>query len=511
MQDLLIADCFQCPSKIRDLTMSDKDNYRLCQRSQKDKTGARVNPGTKVAAQCLIATMGIFCACVQGQAEVEQQASAADKLPNEILKREIQIQELNQQLNLHAANPSFARARRTWLWDYANALPTEAGLIGAVVVFHGHSSDKISQTVRQRNDNGLITLEPKLNDLHNHVPDSKVANTIVPQIAGQVIGAAGSFFELSTDYNQKRRLRRLSLNYAAASSRVKILNEEISDLIDKYSLQKTADTDAHSLELAILKDIRAESVAQFKNLESQSLCNSIGRVIEDEASLGRNVVGAIGNSINIAGIMRNSKRQNGCGSILNLVAAGMVTMRPIISNAGAAVARRISFRRTGDIRVEEPSQMLQTNVERLSRTANMSADASLETRIRIYKKEVDLIATNYSFTQDETRRMKQLAVRRYRESIYGPTKVSQSIGGVVIGYRDLNNATRDNRLATADNVTYCSGQVFNILELTRERVFDEATHAKLRRAGMLPEDRIKRSLNALVDIQRELGENALAR
>jgi hypothetical protein len=82
--------------------------------------------------------------------------------------------------------------------------------------------------------------------------------------------------------------------------------------------------------------------------------------------------------------------------------------------------------------------------------------------------------------------------------------MAQATIGIVIGFRRQNNATSDNRLAAGANLTYCSGQVFNILELVRERVIDEKSHFELKRKNMLPEQRIDKSLLKLDDMQARL-------
>jgi hypothetical protein len=75
---------------------------------------------------------------------------------------------------------------------------------------------------------------------------------------------------------------------------------------------------------------------------------------------------------------------------------------------------------------------------------------------------------------------------------------------IVVGFRKQNNVTADNRLEATANMTYTSGQVFNILELVRERVVDEAAHSKLKSAQMLPQQRIQRSLKDLEAMQTQL-------
>jgi len=82
--------------------------------------------------------------------------------------------------------------------------------------------------------------------------------------------------------------------------------------------------------------------------------------------------------------------------------------------------------------------------------------------------------------------------------------MAQATIGIVVGFRRQNNATSDNRLAAGANLTYGSGQVFNILELVRERVIDEKSHSEQKAKNKLPEQRIDRYLLKLDGMQARL-------
>ena len=426
------------------------------------------------------------------------------KLPSEILAREIELQQLNQELNLLAANPSFNRTRRTWLWDFGNAIPTEGGLIAATALFHAHSSDVVTQSVTAKYQNGLLTFQPKLSDSHNHVPDSKVAGTIIPQIAGQVIGGTGSVFELTADYSRLRRLKKHGLDETTILRRVRELKDDIDKKLAQYSLDSMQSPDdlARANEIALLQQIRDKSLAQFCTLEAASSRNTIGRLIEDAASATRNTIGTVGNSINVAGIMQNNKRLNGRGSVLNLISASIITVRPFVSNGGSFIAKKASQKRTKFLNIDPQHEVAASTVGSelalLNAACNRAdSDPGMKTRLAIYKIQCQQFEEDDSLAASEKRSATRQILRRYRESIYAPTKIAQSTTSVVNGFRDQNNATTDNRLSAAGNLTYCSGQVFNILELSRERVVDEERHAREKAHGQLAEQRITRSQERL--------------
>ncbi|MGH9549156.1 MAG: hypothetical protein ACRD3W_07275, partial [Terriglobales bacterium] len=247
-----------------------------------------------------------------------------NELAKKILDREIELQKIEAQLHLEAANPSFSRARRTWLWDMGNALPTEGGLIAATALFYAHSNDQVV----------LDKFTGREKRVHNHIPGCKIAGTIDPQIVGQGIGGAGALFELGVDLSRWHRVRRHKLNGRAVTKRVVALKNEIDAMQSQFNAaaSKSPNAQAYQAEGRVLRDIRDKSLCEFVRLESAGTQLSVGRVIEDGVSFARNSVGLVGNSINVAAVLANNKRLNGEGTILNLIAASMITTRPLMSN-----------------------------------------------------------------------------------------------------------------------------------------------------------------------------------
>jgi hypothetical protein len=114
--------------------------------------------------------------------------------------RQIELEKLNQEIHLEITRPMFGREKRTWLWDFSHAIPTEGGLIAAMAVFYVHANNKTKIV------EGLSTHGPIHNKVSvaNEAPGGAVARTLIPQIAGQVFGGTGSLFELGLRFNRLR-------------------------------------------------------------------------------------------------------------------------------------------------------------------------------------------------------------------------------------------------------------------------------------------------------------------
>ncbi|HEY9715689.1 MAG TPA: hypothetical protein V6C72_19600, partial [Chroococcales cyanobacterium] len=230
---------------------------------------------------------------------------SCDELATQILDRELEWQKINQELYLEAVQPSFARGRRQWIYDIGNAVPTEAGLIAAVVVFYHNSNDKMVTTFKTKKDeHGRLEIGPEASRKGNHLRGSEVAAVIIPQIAGQAVGVVGGSIELVCDAFRRHNLRRRRLDRKAVTARIGALKNEIDLLLTEY-LSRVATSpmpESYRTEARLLQDIRDRALVQFADFEWRGAAQSAVRTSENTVGLMRNVVGSIGNSINVGGL-----------------------------------------------------------------------------------------------------------------------------------------------------------------------------------------------------------------
>ena len=140
-----------------------------------------------------------------------------------------------------------------------------------------------------------------------------------------------------------------------------------------------------------------------------------------------------------------------------------------------------------------PLDEVEKALTELKRLRNTSMD------IEKYQLYLSFLQEQSELSDAERRADDHAAVRRYRESLYGPTKLAQSILGLNIGFRKLHNETSDNRLAAIGNTVYTAGQAGNLSELIRERIVDEMDHRNKSRQGRLPEQILQRQAQILGD------------
>jgi hypothetical protein len=455
-----------------------------------------------------LALVMFFVSALISSPYASAQSETIDELGYKILDAELELQELNAHLHLEGANSGFEHSRRRWLWNSSDALPTEGGLIAATAVFYSHYNDKtkVVEVTNERTSAPVASVER----IPNPISAGAEGATIIPQIEGQVSGGTGDFFELIGDYSRARRLHKNRLNGAAVRRTALSLKRRIDRMQAEYeALASTAKSKIFTLEANLLKDIRNKSLVEFNRLETNASRVLVGRVIEDGASFTRNTVGTIGNTINLVAIYEHNRRLDGEGAILNLTAATMITVRPLLSNLGSYISTKLSdhiasknfpdIERTEEVNFASDLTQLQNACDRAAISPRM------EKRLIVYRKLQAQFDEDDNLASKEQQRLKQIAIRRYRESIYGPTKLAQSTMVIIVGFRK-DNPVADNRLLAAANLTYTSGQAFNIFELQRERIVDEVNHHNLKINGMLPAPRLGRSLQALKTMRSYLDQ-----
>ncbi len=428
---------------------------------------------------------------------IRASAEDIDQLGDEILLRQIELEKLNQQIHLEITRPMFGREKRTWLWDFSNAIPTEGGLIAAMAVFYVHANNK-TKIVEGLSTHGPI--QGKVS-VANEAPGGAVAGTLIPQIAGQVFGGAGSLFELGLRCYHSRRMHQLHLNRKSVTMRAQLLMHQIGDLESKFEHQALGSDNSqfYLSELKVLRTLDRHAIDRYRYVQGEAIGIATANSLEDSTSVIRNIVVTVCNAINTAAVLNNDRTFNGQGSILNLVAASMITIRPIVSTFGAFTAKRISARLCRKAFPELSSNSadgpFKQSFEELKSTKGFDSSAQIQKRMIVYELEAKNIAEEDSLASFEKAADNKVIFNRLRETIYGPTKMTQSIMSISSNLRKVDNPSSSNRISAASNTIYTCGQVYNIAELLKQRIAEDKRHAHLKKEAMLPEQRIARTIS----------------
>ncbi|PWT94671.1 MAG: hypothetical protein C5B53_12615, partial [Candidatus Melainabacteria bacterium] len=338
---------------------------------------------------------------------------------------------------------------------------------------------------------------------HSNVKPSYIAATLYPQIVGQGFGILGALGGLYID--QRENMKRRGSGHDASTTNIRVLQleRELDGLLLEFEeTSRREGEDAQSSELLLLRDFRNIALSEYVTAQSRNARVRGFRRVGDLLALSRNTVGLIGNSLNVAAVLRENKPLNGTGSILNAAAASQITLRPALSAASAAIARKAASRRLRNLFGEVESVDVATfEQHRMAYEASGTRNMACE----IYQDQLELLKQHARITYKENVRGRTLTVRGFRrESLFGPTKVCQSVIGIIQGFRGPHSLGLDNRMAAAGNTVYCSGQAYNLSELSRQRSLDEADHRHERMRNLLTIQQVQHRIIKLEQMRARL-------
>lgn len=417
---------------------------------------------------------------LRGRAEVDEEMSS-------ILSEELEIERLSAQFDLASNITNFAKGRRQWSYNFGNAFCTEGGLIAATALFASNTSNRHAIHFQTVTKNGIQTVQAKYVTLTPAIDPNSVNGTITPQIVGQCISITGGSFELMTTLGVV--IHRDHLGLAPRTLDSEVIDHLASiDRKLKIAAAYCSENPSASIELRILKDLRDRAlsdyfVARLVERRWASWNNS-----QNVTGVIRNTIGTVGNSINELGRHEARRRLNGDGSILNFISASIILVRPYFCEAWAKYKTRNLDHKLknlmGDVEPRNDGILAE-------RILQLKASSRSEVHSNYFDKR-EQIYNNYSYDRAEIfeqydRRLSVLSMRStVRGSIYAPTKQTQSMINIVTQFRPRNNTVENNRYSAIANLTYTSGQIFNISELVRQRLADEVRHRNLEKAKILP-------------------------
>jgi hypothetical protein len=340
--------------------------------------------------------------------------------------------------------------------------------------------------------------------VQNKVPPDANAGQLYPQIIGQEINAFGNMFELSANAMFRRKSRRQALDPKTALQHAKSLVSEIDVLLARRAArigEPTSPDIGFNQETKILLAVRSALVREFVSQYARARRELVWENALELLDLTRNIIGATGNQTSVEAGYVHNKRLNGVGNMLSLISAAQITFRPYIAFAAARYTERKALERASrelpgvDESSRISAQQLKEAIESLksARPGTAQSDTQLPAVLSV---EANLLASQEQLNQDEEKSWKSRAyLQMVRHSILGPTKIANEVLGTIVGFRNGNDSTKDNRLQATGALTYTIGQGANFLELWRSEIHDELENQKLKKSGCSPEqlldDRIK--------------------
>ncbi len=448
--------------------------------------------------QFVAAALSLFCS----QAEAFASAQA-DALSTEVIRIEIEFHHLITEMRLKNSIGTIAKRRRQFLWSIGNSMPTEAGLIDAMQLFFSHS-DYLNEFYRNKQD------ELQIRGVPNRVSGNANAGQLYPQIIGQEINGAGDAFELTKIQLMRARCIRNNIDPKRALLRAKKLLSRMDNALQARCAcvnRLDAGLAEYQAEGAVLLDLRTMLLKHFRNAYIDARKEYAWQNSLDSIGVARNAIGALGNQISVRAGYSGNSRLNGVGNLLSELAAIGITIRPWVSLEISKFDGYLARKQFERMLSHDPMGMtVDTDLVRLRRLLQQNKSTVMGNRLDSIDVEAQLITADLQdFEQQQSLDKGRARMELLRNTAYGPTKMSNGLLGIIVGYNTHLNATEKNRLSAAGNLTYVVGQGANLMEMWRERVVDELEEHKLEKQGKTREQILSSRLATLEALSRKLS------
>ncbi len=344
-----------------------------------------------------------------------------DKTSQQIIDDEIEMDKLITRMHLENHLSDASNLRRQFLWPALNSAATEAGLIDATQLFFSHSRYK-----------SQVQLNGTVKKISRPVSGGANAAQLYPQIIGQEVNAGGDAFEIGLDIFRRLKAIKHNLDPKRSLRRIKQTISRIDENLNRFStLAKKSEPEDQRLfdaEHKILQDVRNGLLSEYGQVYIQARKDFAWQNSMNTLDLMRNVLGAIGNQMNVQAGYTGNNHLNGLGCILSEVAAVGITTQPVLSLM-AAKTNEIFARRTVRQFLPVTSQDWRKSVHSdLNTLTNIASTSAFTFRNNQVNKEI--FEAQLMDSQQELREREDLFFDQtvkwqlYRNCLYGPTKIT---------------------------------------------------------------------------------------
>ncbi|MDR3614940.1 MAG: hypothetical protein P4L53_15375 [Candidatus Obscuribacterales bacterium] len=408
---------------------------------------------------------------------VTTDAVALDSITRQILKKEIELDSLNQKFRLHTALTTKWRQRRVFLYSETNSCLTLSSLIEAVPQRY--------KIINAKNDATSAKIRKKAR--------GKFACATELQLTGQCLSLGGDVFEMGLNYYNYRKLKGAGFDPKSYRVEAEILESEIDSLISerKKMLTETAnltgaDLKAAQLEGQLIDDYRNIVLTTYADYHSATNRFWVLQNTSFLVDMAKNGSGAAGNIIGLTGNHLKHPRMQGGSGVMSLISGVIVLATPavgrITSNVSAVAARRLVSKKMQNVETIDAAALEKHRRDFLSLVAESSGSKRKETTtanprgyLEIASARINVFAREEKMLYDIEKgvaRDRKLAHDNLVENIVfagvvAPPRMTNGITQIIGGWRYYSDHTNANRLYLAGNTAYMAATGFNIFETAR--------------------------------------------
>ena len=432
-----------------------------------------------------------LCVNMESANELDDQL---ESLTSKILHKEIAFDQANLRFQLNTQSNRL-KAWRYFASQEAAAGLIEAGLLTGIV-------DRRHQMVHMGKIKGIL-----------------IEDSLVPQMVGQTIGAAGDAAELS--FNARRSfiahrngtdLTSIKKNATRMHQELLTLLKQREDLVNATKPDGVPKETISDLECSILKN--QEKILWWQFSKSLIDTKKIAATQNSFYALDffKNVTGATGNLVGLDSTHQMKPRVNIGANILTTVSGVFVIADPVVASISGHVIAK-PFRKGLETSTRESLQGTIDAVTRdtlklrkLGQDVQEQGAASYQkslTRTSIYDKQL-LSATKLVRADRNQDRISNRAALGQRgvAVVVGGTKISVGVAGIIAA--DRLSAQAGPPLLLGGTIAYAAGTAITLEENLRIILKRELRYRKDRRNHLRAEDILSRQLTELSELDQTL-------
>ena len=451
------------------------------------------------------------------------QSGNLDELTNHVIAKELELQKLNAHFRMESTRQPRWRPWRQFVYSETNAGCTEAGLIARMALSYPYMKRpatiyKLSTVTKS--SAGKVRKVVKITASLSKAPRPNaqlVERGAATQMIGQLIGAAGDIFELSSNVVSSIKDRKHGFDPRTYARKVDRTSKELDELLaqrDEMLREPTTPFSTHELELAnaegtILHDVRDLTLLQYAQYHSGARKLKFFQNAAYVMNITKNAAGAAGNMVNLESTHLSQPKLAGTASLLTLVAGAVIVATPVVGRVSGNLAGLVDRRIVSKNFVNVQSHEARTFADHRQVFAQLlsQADSSSDVlaRAHIYDGEEKLLLAQQGNLQREHRLAKSTTIENVVfAGVVGSTRISQGVLGMIGGWHYYNKPWINARLTAAGATAYGAGSLFNILETARVRTSAEIGSHKLKTQHLLPSQVVQDRIDSLDSMENTL-------
>jgi len=345
-----------------------------------------------------------------------------------------------------------------------------------------------------------------------------VEGAATTQMIGQLVGAAGDVFELSSNIRNSLQAEKHGLGVKAYAGKAKELTDQVDELLTRRNQalfrQQTSsgnDLAVVNAEGAVLKDVRDLAVLQSVQYRSGIRKLHTFQNAAYVLNIAKNAAGAAGNMLNLESTHNQQPKLAGGASVLTTVAGAIIVATPVLGrvsgNLAGLVDRRIAsqgFTRRQRDQTDELVRDRHLLSDVLHKNTMPESDMAAF-RNNIYEQEERLFIAQKDNLHRENRLARKTTIENVVfGTIVGSSRITQGTLGMVGAWRYYNQSWMNSRCTAAGATAYAAGTSFNILETARVRADAELSAHKLKNQHLLPSQIVQNRIETLASMQKSL-------